>query len=52
MNDAIEKAGFTGKVKIGMDVAASEFFTGAVTLASCSPHAACGAHAHSSVHAQ
>ncbi|KAL7161047.1 hypothetical protein ACSBR2_041655 [Camellia fascicularis] len=25
--DAIEKAGFTGKVKIGMDVAASEFFT-------------------------
>lgn len=25
--DAIEKAGFTGKVKIGMDVAASEFLT-------------------------
>ncbi|KAF8944597.1 phosphopyruvate hydratase [Haplosporangium gracile] len=25
--DAIEKAGYTGKVKIGMDVAASEFFT-------------------------
>lgn len=25
--DAIEKAGYTGKVKIGMDVAASEFLT-------------------------
>jgi len=25
--EAIEKAGYTGKVKIGMDVAASEFFT-------------------------
>ncbi|KAF9550650.1 phosphopyruvate hydratase [Mortierella hygrophila] len=25
--DAIEKAGYTGRVKIGMDVAASEFFT-------------------------
>ena len=25
--DAIEKAGYTGKVKIGMDVAASEFYT-------------------------
>jgi len=24
--DAIEKAGYTGKIKIGMDVAASEFF--------------------------
>jgi len=24
---AIEKAGYTGKVKIGMDVASSEFFT-------------------------
>ncbi len=27
VNEAIEKAGYTGKVKIGMDVAASEFFT-------------------------
>jgi len=27
VNDAIEKAGYTGKVKIGMDVAASEFIT-------------------------
>ncbi|KAL6762020.1 enolase [Haematococcus lacustris] len=27
VNDAIEKAGYTGKVKIGMDVASSEFFT-------------------------
>lgn len=27
MVEAIEKAGYTGKVKIGMDVAASEFFT-------------------------
>ncbi len=27
VNAAIEKAGYTGKVKIGMDVAASEFFT-------------------------
>mmetsp|Transcript_16068 Transcript_16068/g.40294 ORF Transcript_16068/g.40294 Transcript_16068/m.40294 type:complete len:481 (+) Transcript_16068:563-2005(+) len=27
VNDAIEKAGYTGKVKIGMDVAASEFLT-------------------------
>mmetsp|Transcript_27595 Transcript_27595/g.60368 ORF Transcript_27595/g.60368 Transcript_27595/m.60368 type:complete len:480 (+) Transcript_27595:154-1593(+) len=27
INDAIEKAGYTGKVKIGMDVAASEFMT-------------------------
>jgi len=27
VNDAIDKAGYTGKVKIGMDVAASEFFT-------------------------
>ncbi|XP_060067620.1 enolase-like [Ylistrum balloti] len=26
LTDAIEKAGYTGKVKIGMDVAASEFF--------------------------
>ena len=25
--EAIEKAGYTGKVKIGMDVAASEFYT-------------------------
>ncbi|MED6183929.1 phosphopyruvate hydratase [Stylosanthes scabra] len=25
--DAIEKAGYTGKIKIGMDVAASEFYT-------------------------
>lgn len=25
---AIDKAGYTGKVKIGLDVAASEFFTG------------------------
>jgi enolase len=25
--DAIEKAGYTGKVKIGMDIAASEFIT-------------------------
>ncbi|EOY22236.1 PREDICTED: enolase 1, chloroplastic [Theobroma cacao] len=25
--DAIQKAGYTGKIKIGMDVAASEFFT-------------------------
>lgn len=24
--EAIEKAGYTGKIKIGMDVAASEFF--------------------------
>jgi enolase len=27
VKEAIEKAGYTGKVKIGMDVAASEFFT-------------------------
>ncbi|KAH9722442.1 Enolase 1 [Citrus sinensis] len=27
LTDAIEKAGYTGKIKIGMDVAASEFFT-------------------------
>lgn len=27
VNEAIEKAGYTGKVKIGMDVAASEFYT-------------------------
>ncbi len=27
VNQAIEKAGYTGKVKIGMDVASSEFFT-------------------------
>mmetsp|Transcript_2940 Transcript_2940/g.7231 ORF Transcript_2940/g.7231 Transcript_2940/m.7231 type:complete len:480 (-) Transcript_2940:329-1768(-) len=27
VNDAIEKAGYTGKIKIGMDVASSEFFT-------------------------
>ncbi len=27
VNDAIDKAGYTGKVKIGMDVASSEFFT-------------------------
>ncbi|XP_030455496.1 enolase 1, chloroplastic [Syzygium oleosum] len=26
LTDAIEKAGYTGKIKIGMDVAASEFF--------------------------
>ena len=26
MVEAIEKAGYTGKIKIGMDVAASEFF--------------------------
>lgn len=26
VTDAIEKAGYTGKVKIGMDVASSEFF--------------------------
>ena len=26
--EAIEKAGYTGKVKIGIDVAASEFYTG------------------------
>jgi enolase len=25
---AIDKAGYTGKVKIGLDVAASKFFTG------------------------
>jgi len=28
LTDAIEKAGYTGKVEIGMDVAASEFFKG------------------------
>ncbi|GAU38778.1 hypothetical protein TSUD_279310 [Trifolium subterraneum] len=27
LTDAIEKAGYTGKIKIGMDVAASEFYT-------------------------
>eukprot|EP00307_Rebecca_sp_RCC1486_P004836 CAMPEP_0119406452 /NCGR_PEP_ID=MMETSP1335-20130426/769_1 /TAXON_ID=259385 /ORGANISM="Chrysoculter rhomboideus, Strain RCC1486" /LENGTH=447 /DNA_ID=CAMNT_0007430531 /DNA_START=38 /DNA_END=1381 /DNA_ORIENTATION=+ len=27
LSEAIEKAGYTGKVKIGMDVAASEFYT-------------------------
>ncbi|KAG2453745.1 hypothetical protein HYH02_001956 [Chlamydomonas schloesseri] len=27
VNEAIEKAGYTGKVKIGMDVASSEFYT-------------------------
>ncbi|KAH9778406.1 Enolase 1 [Citrus sinensis] len=27
LTDAIEKAGYTGKINIGMDVAASEFFT-------------------------
>lgn len=27
VTDAIEKAGYTGKVKIGMDIAASEFIT-------------------------
>ena len=27
VKEAIEKAGYTGKIKIGMDVAASEFFT-------------------------
>lgn len=27
VNLAIEKAGYTGKVKIGMDVASSEFYT-------------------------
>merc|ERR1712038_905595 len=27
IKEAIEKAGYTGKVKIGMDVAASEFYT-------------------------
>jgi hypothetical protein len=27
VNQAIEKAGYTGKVKIGMDVASSEFYT-------------------------
>jgi len=27
VTDAIDKAGYTGKVKIGMDVAASEFIT-------------------------
>lgn len=27
LNTAIEKAGYTGKVKIGMDIAASEFYT-------------------------
>jgi enolase len=27
VNAAIDKAGYTGKVKIGMDVAASEFYT-------------------------
>lgn len=27
VTNAIEKAGYTGKVKIGMDVASSEFFT-------------------------
>lgn len=26
LNDAIAKAGYTGKVEIGMDIAASEFF--------------------------
>jgi enolase len=28
VKEAIEKAGYTGKIKIGMDVAASEFYTG------------------------
>ena len=27
VKEAIEKAGYTGKIKIGMDVAASEFYT-------------------------
>ena len=27
ITEAIEKAGYTGKMKIGMDVAASEFYT-------------------------
>lgn len=30
--DAIERAGYTGKVKIGMDVAASEFYSGQIFL--------------------
>jgi len=28
LTEAIEKAGYTGKVQIGMDVAASEFYKG------------------------
>ena len=35
VKEAIEKAGYTGKVKIGMDVAASEFFTRKCTLTLC-----------------
>jgi enolase len=31
VKEAIEKAGYTGKIKIGMDVAASEFYTGRTT---------------------
>merc|ERR1719187_2739489 len=31
IQDAIEKAGYTGKIEIGMDVAASEFYKGANT---------------------
>lgn len=34
VKEAIEKAGYTGKVKIGMDVAASEFFTRKCALTS------------------
>jgi hypothetical protein len=35
VKEAIEKAGYTGKVKIGMDVAASEFFTRKCALTFC-----------------
>jgi hypothetical protein len=31
VKEAIEKAGYTGRIKIGMDVAASEFYTGRTT---------------------
>jgi enolase len=34
VKEAIEKAGYTGKIKIGMDVAASEFYTGRITNSS------------------
>lgn len=32
VKEAIERAGYTGKVKIGMDVAASEFLTGEASV--------------------
>jgi enolase len=40
VKEAIERAGYTGKVKIGMDVAASEFLTGEVEVNSflAKPH--------------